>query len=81
MGAVVTYDKLTIGMGDLVFYSMLVATVRINLGVLPYIAALLGIFTGAYGSLKILEKKELFPGLPLSILLGLTLSLFVATLS
>jgi hypothetical protein len=68
-------------MGDLVFYSMLIATVRINLGVLPFIAAFIGIITGSYFTFRILEKKEIFPGLPFSLGLGLFLSITVAALT
>lgn len=74
-GAVLTYKNLTIGVGDIVFYSMLVSNVIINLGFYSYIGSIIGIIIGAYATLKILEKKEVFPGLPLALILGLILAI------
>ena len=77
MGAVCTYKNLTVGMGDIVFYSMLASNAMMNLGRLPFIGASTGIIVGAYAGFKMLEKRDMFPGLPFALLLGLGLSLLV----
>ncbi len=73
VGAVFTYGDLTIGMGDIVFYSMLAATAMINFGVFPFVAASIGIIIGAFLGFKMLETREIFPGLPLALSIGLAL--------
>ncbi|MEM3061395.1 MAG: hypothetical protein QW265_03205, partial [Candidatus Bathyarchaeia archaeon] len=60
-----------IGMGDVVFYSMLASTAMINFGLAEFFTTSLGILIGVFLSFKILEKRELFPGLPLALGLGL----------
>lgn len=75
VGAVVNYGDLTIGMGDLVFYSMLVNTALVNLGLTSAVAASIGVLAGSYGALRILEKRNMFPGLPIPLLTGMALAL------
>lgn len=70
-GAVFNVGDLTIGMGDLVFYSMLVSNAMINLGTLAYLGAFVGVAVGSFLGFKMLERREVFPGLPLAIGLGL----------
>jgi len=72
-GAVFTYGDLTVGMGDMVFYSMLASNAMMNFGTLPYFAAAVGIIIGAYLGFKMLEGRDMFPGLPFAIILGLGL--------
>ena len=72
-GAVFTYGDLTVGMGDMVFYSMLASSAMMNFGTLPYFAAAVGIIAGAYLGFKMLEGRDMFPGLPFAIILGLGL--------
>jgi hypothetical protein len=72
-GAVFTYGDLTVGMGDMVFYSMLASNAMINFGVLPFVAGGIGIILGAYLGFKMLEGRDMFPGLPFAIILGLGL--------
>jgi presenilin-like A22 family membrane protease len=74
-GAVFTYGDLTIGMGDMVFYSLVATTALVYyhsgpFGVLPFLAAAAGILAGTYLGFKALSKYEMFPGLPFSLLLG-----------
>jgi len=71
VGAVFTYGDLTIGMGDIVFYSMLSGTAMMNFGVFPFIATSIGIVIGAFLGFKMLETREIFPGLPLALSIGL----------
>lgn len=70
-GAILTYRDLTVGMGDIVFYSMLTSTSLINFGLIPFLAASTGVITGVFVGFKMLETREVFPGLPLALLLGL----------
>lgn len=72
-GAVFTYGDLTVGMGDMVFYSMLASNAMINFGVIPFLAGGIGIIIGAYLGFKMLEGRDMFPGLPFAIILGLIL--------
>ena len=73
---VFTTPDIDLGIGDLVFYAMLVAE-SIIIEPFPYttISAIIGIIIGSILTLKILEKKGLLPGLPLPILCGLGLIL------
>jgi presenilin-like A22 family membrane protease len=70
-GAVFTYGDLTVGMGDMVFYSMLASNSMMNFGPIPFLAAALGLVIGAYLGFKMLEGRDMFPGLPFAIILGL----------
>lgn len=72
-GAVFTYGDLTVGMGDMVFYAMLASNAMMNFGPLPFIAASIGLIVGAYLGFKMLEGRDMFPGLPFAIILGLVL--------
>ena len=69
-GAMLTYGELSIGMGDLVFYSLVATVALVNLGWLPFLAAAVGILIGSYIAFKALAKYEMFPGLPFSLALG-----------
>ena len=70
-GAVFTYGDLTVGMGDMVFYSMLASISMINFGPIPFVAAGVGVVVGAYLGFKMLEGRDMFPGLPFAVVLGL----------
>jgi hypothetical protein len=70
-GAVFTYGDLTIGMGDMVFYSLVATTALVYFGgVLSFFGAAIGILAGTFLGFKALSKYEMFPGLPFSLLLG-----------
>ena len=71
-GAVFTYGDLTVGMGDMVFYSMLASIAMMDFGPLPFVAAGVGVVVGAYIGFKMLEGRDMFPGLPFAVVLGLT---------
>jgi hypothetical protein len=70
-GAVFTYGDLTVGMGDMVFYSMLASNAMISFGLIPFAAGAVGLILGAYLGFKMLEGRDMFPGLPFAIVLGL----------
>jgi presenilin-like A22 family membrane protease len=65
------FKDIQMGLGDLVFYSMLCAVMLLNYGWVSYIASLAGILGGSFITFLILERKSVFPGLPFPILLGL----------
>ncbi len=70
-GATFPFREIHVGLGDLVFYSMLASRMFLSFGWEVCIAAMLGILLGSYFSFKMVEKKGMFPGLPFSIILGL----------
>jgi presenilin-like A22 family membrane protease len=77
-GAMYTYGELTIGMGDLVFYSLVATTAMVFYGPLSFLGAALGILAGSYLGFKALSRFEMFPGLPFSLLLGVAGMLLTA---
>jgi len=58
-------------MGDMVFYSMLASNAMISFGLIPFAAGAVGLILGAYLGFKMLEGRDMFPGLPFAIGLGL----------
>src|SRR5437870_8078070 len=77
-GAMYTYGELTIGMGDLVFYSLVATTAIVSFGLLSFFGTAVGILAGSYLGFKALSKYEMFPGLPFSLLLGVVGMLLTA---
>lgn len=69
-GAMFSYGELTIGMGDLVFYSLIATTAMVYYGLFSFLWAAIGILAGTYLGFRALSKFEMFPGLPFSLLLG-----------
>jgi presenilin-like A22 family membrane protease len=66
-----SFKDVQMGLGDLVFYSMLSGTMLFNFNSLfPCLVSILGILAGSFITLVLLEKKGIFPGLPFPILLG-----------
>jgi len=61
---------LTIGMGDLVFYSLVATIAMVTFGLISFFGAAVGILAGTYLGFRALSKFEMFPGLPFSLLLG-----------
>lgn len=70
-GVSFSFMNVHIGLGDLTFYSMLVSQALLNSGWRACAAATIGVLLGSYFALKMLERRGMFPGLPLSIALGL----------
>jgi presenilin-like A22 family membrane protease len=66
-----SFKDVQMGLGDLVFYSMLSGTMLFKLGWLPCLVSIIGILAGSFITLLLLEKKGIFPGLPFPILLGI----------
>ena len=73
-----SFRELEMGLGDLVFYSMLCAVMLLNSdfgGWAPYLLSLTGVLVGSFLTFIMLKKKGIFPGLPIPIFLGLGLGL------
>jgi presenilin-like A22 family membrane protease len=77
-----SFKDIQMGLGDLVFYSMLMGVIffRFQTGILPTIMAIVGILAGSIITFFALEKKGIFPGLPFPILLGLAFGLITGFL-
>jgi hypothetical protein len=80
-GAVFTYGDLTIGMGDMVFYSLVATTALVYFGgIISFFGAAIGILAGTFLGFKALSRYEMFPGLPFSLLLGVAGMLLASVL-
>jgi presenilin-like A22 family membrane protease len=66
-----SFKDIQMGLGDLVFYSMLSGIMLFNFGVVSCIVSFVGILAGVFLTFVMLEKKGIFPGLPFPVLLGL----------
>jgi presenilin-like A22 family membrane protease len=74
-----SFKDVQMGLGDLVFYSMLSGSMLFNFGLFSYIVSLIGVLAGSFLTFVMLERKGIFPGLPFPILIGITGG-FLATL-
>jgi len=80
-GAVFTYGDLTIGMGDMVFYSLVATTALVYFGgAVAFFGTAVGILAGTFLGFKALSRYEMFPGLPFSLVLGVSGMLLVSVL-
>ena len=66
-----SFKDIQMGLGDLVFYSMLSGIMLFNFGFPSYVASFAGILTGVFFTFMMLGKKGIFPGLPIPVVLGL----------
>jgi len=66
-----SFKDIQMGLGDLVFYSMLSGSMLFNFGFVSYVVSIVGILFGAFLTFVMLEKKGIFPGLPIPVFLGL----------
>jgi presenilin-like A22 family membrane protease len=78
-----SFKEIQMGLGDLVFYSMLSGSMLFSFqpNFLPCLVSILGILIGSFVTLVMLEKKGIFPGLPFPILLGLVGGLLTSLLT
>ncbi|MCL2134942.1 MAG: presenilin [Candidatus Bathyarchaeota archaeon] len=76
-----SFKDIQMGLGDLFFYSMLSCLMYFNYtnSFIPTIMSTIGICIGSIITFAILEKKEIFPGLPFPIAIGLILG-FISSL-
>jgi len=77
-----SFKDIQMGLGDLVFYSMLTGVMFFSFlpSFLPVIFSIVGILVGSVLTFFMLEKKGIFPGLPFPIMLGLAFGLITGTL-
>jgi presenilin-like A22 family membrane protease len=77
-----SFKDIQMGLGDLVFYSMMMGVMVFSFptSILPTVAAVVGILAGSIITFFALEKKGIFPGLPFPIMLGLGAGLITALL-
>jgi presenilin-like A22 family membrane protease len=77
-----SFKDIQMGLGDLVFYSVLTGAIYFQFAysVLPVLASIVGIMIGSVITFYMLEKRGIFPGLPFPIMLGLALGLAVGFL-
>lgn len=80
-GLIVEVGDITLGLGDLVFYALLVAATYFHLGLGAAVAANLGVSVGFYLTIRLLRRRSTMPGLPLPLILGLALGWGVALLA
>jgi presenilin-like A22 family membrane protease len=67
-----SFKDIQMGLGDLVFYSMLVSGVFFFSGeIISYVVSVIGILVGSVITFFMLERRDVFPGLPFPIMLGL----------
>ena len=68
-----SFKDIQMGLGDLVFYSMLTGAMFFSFlpSILPCLISIVGIMAGSIITFFMLEKKGIFPGLPFPIMLGL----------
>jgi presenilin-like A22 family membrane protease len=68
-----SFKDVQMGLGDLVFYSMLSGSLLFQFqpSLVPCFVSIVGISVGSLITLVLLEKKGIFPGLPFPIALGL----------
>jgi presenilin-like A22 family membrane protease len=68
-----SFKDIEMGLGDLVFYSMLTGAMFFSFlpSILPCLVSIVGIMAGSIITFFMLEKKGIFPGLPFPIMLGL----------
>ena len=79
-GLTFSFRDIQIGLGDLTFYSMLVSSMLMNFGLVSSLASTIGILLGTVLSFRLLEKRGIFPGLPIPIALGLTIGILASFL-
>jgi presenilin-like A22 family membrane protease len=72
-----SFKDIQMGLGDLVFYSMMMGVIFFSFlpNLLPTLMTIIGILAGSIITFFALEKKGIFPGLPFPILLGLAFGL------
>ena len=77
-----SFKDIQMGLGDLVFYSMMMGVMVFGFpqSILPTIATVIGILVGSIITFFALEKKDIFPGLPFPIMMGLGAGLITALL-
>jgi presenilin-like A22 family membrane protease len=75
-----SFKDIQMGLGDLVFYSLLTGNMLINFNLVTCLFSVAGILVGSYLTFLVLEKRDVFPGLPFPIALGIAFGLLASLL-
>jgi presenilin-like A22 family membrane protease len=75
-----SFKDIQMGLGDLVFYSLLVATMFVHYNLAAGLFAFVGILIGSYLTFLVLERRDVFPGLPIPLALGTVLGVLAGLL-
>ncbi len=67
----VSFGSWDIGVGDLVFYSILVAHALLFYGLIIWIASIIALTVGLLFTYLVLTRREVIPGLPIALLIGM----------
>ncbi len=67
----VSFRSWDIGVGDLVFYSILVAHTLLFYGLVIWLASIISLSIGLLFTFIVLNEKEIIPGLPIALLIGM----------
>ena len=74
-GVVVPFKGLYLGIGDVIFYSMIssASLIKPEISMIRFLAVIFGVSIGAYITFKLVEKKGALPALPIPMLLSVIL--------
>ena len=72
VGMSIRAGEFTLGLGDIVFYTMLPSLAYFQFGTLAAVEVILAIDAGVMLTLYLLSRRRLLPGLPIPMLFGLT---------
>jgi presenilin-like A22 family membrane protease len=75
-----SFKDIQMGLGDLVFYSLLAANMLINYSVVACLFSFAGILIGSYLTFLVIERRDIFPGLPIPLALGTALGVLAGLL-
>jgi presenilin-like A22 family membrane protease len=73
-----SFKDIQMGLGDLVFYSLLAGTMFININLTAALFSVIGILFGSYLTFLMLERRDVFPGLPIPLAVGTLLGLLAS---
>ncbi|HMD79180.1 MAG TPA: hypothetical protein VKF39_04260, partial [Nitrososphaerales archaeon] len=76
VGMSIRAGAFTLGLGDIVFYTMLPSLALLQAGYLAALATILAIDVGVILTLFLLSRRRLLPGLPIPMLFGIVVLLF-----
>ncbi len=71
VGMSIKAGEFTLGLGDVVFYTLLPSLAYFDIGLTAALGVMLAIDAGVIVTLYLLSKKRLLPGLPIPMLLGM----------
>jgi len=71
VGMSIKAGEFTLGLGDIVFYTLLPSLALFQFGVVPALYTILAIDIGMVITLFLLSRRKLLPGLPIPMLLGI----------